>query len=48
MACGKNREVLPMIGSSSSRTDSPHGVWSTSQLPSTGNWSEKFGSGASD
>ena len=26
IACGRNRDVLPVIGFSSSRTDSPHGV----------------------
>ena len=36
IACGRNRDVLPVIGFSSSRIDRPHGTWSTSQLPSTG------------
>jgi len=43
IACGRKREPLPVIGFSSSRIDSPHEVWSTSQLPSTGYWPEKFG-----
>ena len=46
MACGRNRELLPVIGFSSSRIESPHGAWSISQLPITGYWLEKFGRGA--
>src|SRR5262245_24606619 len=36
IACGRKRELLPVIGLSSSRIDSPHGSWFTSQLPTTG------------
>ncbi len=36
IACGKNRELLPVIGLSSSRIDRPQGSWFTSQLPTTG------------
>jgi hypothetical protein len=46
IACGKNRDVLPVIGFSSSRIDNPQATWSTSQLPSTGYEPEKFGKGA--
>ena len=46
IACGRKRDVLPVIGFSSSRIDSPHGTWSTTQLPSTGYCSSKLGSGA--
>ena len=47
IACGKNLDVLPVIGFSSSRIDRPQGWWSTNQLPSTGYWPENSGSGAS-
>jgi hypothetical protein len=46
IACGTKREVLPVIGFSSSRIDRPQGAWSTSQLPITGYWPENCGSGA--
>jgi len=46
IACGKNLDVFPVIGFSSSRIDNPHGVWSTNQLPTTGYDPAKFGNGA--
>ena len=46
IACGRNRELLPVIGFSSSRIDRPQGAWSIGPLPSTGYELEKFGSGA--
>jgi len=46
IACGMNRELLPVISLSSSWMDKPPGSWSTNQLPITGYCPEKFGSRA--